>query len=87
MNHGFDLFNSHLVLTRNQDENLSEAIFNLMMKLSEDEENAKQCLESEFLKNYLTKKNYSAIALQYLVDISLKNHLRFIFMQKIVPNT
>jgi hypothetical protein len=50
------------------------------------DENAKQCLESKFLKNYLLKNNYSSIALQFLVDISLKTQSRLILIQKINPN-
>jgi hypothetical protein len=86
VNHGFNLFNSQLIFTEIKDENLSTSIFHLMINLSEDDENAKQCLESQFLKNYLLKNSYSSIGLQYLVEISLKNSLRLIFMQKIVPN-
>jgi hypothetical protein len=86
VNHGFDLFNSQLIFTEIKDENLSKSIFHLMINLSEDDENAKQCLESQFFKNYLLKNSYSSIALKYLVEISLKNPLRLIFMQKIVSN-
>jgi len=57
-----------------------------MINLSEDDENLKQCLESEFMKNYLEKNIYSSISLQYLVEISLKNHFRRILMQKIMLN-
>lgn len=86
VNNGFNLFNSHGIIRENDDENLSESIFNLMINLSEDDENLKQCLESEFMKNYLAKNIYSSISLQYLVEISLKNHFRKILMQKIIPN-
>lgn len=86
VNHGFDLFNSQLIFTEIKDENLSKSIFHLMINLSEDDENAKQCLESQFFKNYLLKNSYSSIALKYLVEISLKNPLRLIFMQKILSN-
>jgi len=75
-----------MIIKENNDENLSESIFNLMINLSQDDENTKQCLESEFIKNYLIKNIYSSIALQYLVEISLKNHSRGILMQKIIPN-
>ena len=57
-----------------------------MINLSEDDENGKQCLDSVFLKNHLAKNRYSAVALQYLVEISLKNQLRVIFMEKINSN-
>jgi len=86
VNNGFNLLNSHGIIRENQDENLLESIFNLMINLSEDDENVKHCLESEFMKNYLIKNIYSSIALQYLVEISLKNHSRGILMQKIIPN-
>ena len=86
VNDGFELFNSRLMFIKVKDENLVESIFQLLINLSEDEENARQSLESQFLKNYLIQKVYSATALQYLVDISLKNQLRSIFMQKINAN-
>ena len=37
VNNGFNLFNSHLILTTNEDGNLSESIFNLMINLSQDD--------------------------------------------------
>ena len=86
MNHGFDLFNSQPIFIEAKDENLSESIFQLMINLSEDDENAKQCLESQFFKNYLLKDSYSSVALKFLVEITLKNSSRLIFMQKIVAN-
>jgi hypothetical protein len=86
VNNGFNLFNSHMIIKENNDENLSESIFNLMINLSQDDENKKQCLESEFIKNYLIKNIYSSISLQYFIEISLKNYSRGIFIQKIIPN-
>lgn len=86
VNNGFNLFNSHPIITENEDENLSESIFNLMINLLQDDENMKQCLESKFLKKYLTKNLYSSIAFQYFIEISLKSHSRMIFMEKIIPN-
>jgi hypothetical protein len=86
VNHGFDLFNSQSIFIEAKDENLSESIFQLMINLSEDDENAKQCLESQFFKSYLLKDSYSSIALKYLVEITLKNSSRLIFIQKITPN-
>ena len=86
MQNGFDLFNSHAIFTKAEDKNLLQSIFQLMINLSEDDENGKQCLDSVFLKNYLAKNRYSPIALQYLVEISLKNQLRAIFMEKINLN-
>ena len=86
VNNGFNFFNSQSIFTETKNENLSESIFHLMINLSEDDENARQCLESQFFKNYLLKNSYSSIALQYLVEISLKTQLRLIFMQRIVPN-
>ncbi|CAF0915497.1 unnamed protein product [Adineta steineri] len=88
VNNGFNLFNSHSIIIENdQNENLSQAVFNLMIILSQDDdENTKQCLESKYLNNYLRKNNYSSIALQFLVDITLNTKARLILLQKINPN-
>ena len=83
---GFDLFNIRTIFVEAEDENLLQSMFQLMINLSEDDENGKQCLESVFVKNYLTKSRYSSIALQYLVEISLKNQLRLVLMEKINSN-
>jgi hypothetical protein len=37
VDNGFGLLNSHLIITENNDENLSESIFNLMIILSQDD--------------------------------------------------
>jgi hypothetical protein len=37
VNNGFHLFNSHSIITGNENENLSESIFNLMIILSQDD--------------------------------------------------
>lgn len=63
-----------------------DSVFNLMINLSEDEENAKQCLESELIKNYLTKTHFSSNAFQYFIEISLKSNVRINFLQKIQFN-
>ncbi|UJR31847.1 hypothetical protein I4U23_019323 [Adineta vaga] len=87
VDHGFDLFNSHSIIAENTHENLSAAIFNLMIVLSQDDdENTKQCLESKYFNNYLLKYKYSSTALQYLVDTSLKTNSRLILMGKININ-
>ncbi|CAF1262047.1 unnamed protein product [Rotaria sordida] len=87
VNNGFNLFNSHSIITKSDNENLSESIFNLMIILcQDDDENTKQCLESKFFINYLTKNIYSSNAFQFLVEISLKNQSRLILMQKITPD-
>ncbi|CAF4243501.1 unnamed protein product, partial [Rotaria sordida] len=87
VNNGFNLFNSHSIITKSDNENLSESIFNLMIILcQDDDENTKQCLESKFFNNYLTKNIYSSNAFQFLVEISLKNQSRLILMQKITQD-
>lgn len=86
VNQGFNLFNTHSTISQNEDENLLDSVFNLMINLSEDEENAKQCLESELIKKYLTKMHFSSNAFQYFIEISLKSNLRINFLQKIQFN-
>ncbi|CAF4995689.1 unnamed protein product, partial [Rotaria sp. Silwood1] len=88
INNGFNLFNSHSIIIENDNENLSESIFNLMIILcQDDDENTKQCLECKFFNNYLTKNIYSIKAFQFLIEISLKNQSRLIFIEKIIPNS
>jgi len=83
VNQGFDLFNSHPILSETIDKNLLDSVFKLMTNLSEDDENARQCLDSQLFRNYLTRLSFSSNALQYLIEISLKNHLKLILMKKI----
>ncbi|CAF4912159.1 unnamed protein product [Rotaria sp. Silwood1] len=88
INNGFNLFNSHSIIIENDNENLSESIFNLMIILcQDDDENTKQCLECKFFNNYLRKNIYSIKAFQFLIEISLKNQSRLIFIEKIIPNS
>ncbi|CAF5022788.1 unnamed protein product, partial [Rotaria sp. Silwood1] len=88
INNGFNLFNSHSIIIENDNENLSESIFNLMIILcQDDDENTKQCLECKFFNNYLTKNIYSIKAFQFLIEISLKNQSRLIFIEKIQSNS
>ncbi|CAM4885913.1 unnamed protein product [Rotaria socialis] len=87
VNNGFNLFNSHPIIAKTDDQTLSDSVFNLMIIIcQDDDENIKECLESKFLNNYTTKNIYSSTALQFFVDISLQNQPRLILLQKFTSN-